>query len=268
MTTDIFENAPEFITRDNRRLRPEYTTSFQSISHRLQAQLPKLLIQDKTILDLGSCMGAAGYYSLTLGAKYYTGIELQKFYADTSNILLNTYCDPSNFKIIKKELLNFLDECIQNGTKFDVTLAAGILYEFMDPISFLQKVCKVTNETIVIDTKWISANKSGVGIIAMRPNEAMVRGINSDSHSIVRGIGSMMCSNAIDMVMSTESYYRNNAIILPKRITDAEDPYNIEVTHPNGQVGPKKIILCYKKDKHYIKTLNDVLIEEENNDYF
>lgn len=266
--TDIFKHAPEFITKDNRRLRSEYTTSFQSISHRLLAQIPGTLIQNKTILDLGSCMGSAGYYSLTNGATHYTGVELQKFYAATSNLLLDKYCDPSRFQIIKQDLLSFLDECIRNGTKFDITLAAGILYEFMDPISFLQKVCKVTNETVVIDTKWIPANKSGVGIIAMRPNEAMVRGVDSDSHSIVRGIGSMMCSNAIDMVMSTESYYRNDDIILPEYITDTEDPYNTEVTHPSGHVGPKKIILRYKKDKHYTKTLNDVLIEEENNDYF
>jgi hypothetical protein len=265
---DIFKNAPEFITKDNRRLRPEYTTSFQSISHRLQAQLPESIIKNKTVLDLGSCLGAAGYYSLTNGAIHYTGVELQKFYASTSNVLLNTYCDASTFQIIKKDLLTFLDDCILNQIKFDVTLAAGILYEFMDPISFLQKVCRVTNETVVIDTKWIQPGKSGIGIIAMRPNEAMVRGVNSESHSIVRGIGSMMCSNAIDMVMSTESYHRDSDIILPKPILDTEDPYNLEVTHPSGTVGPKKIILCYKKIEHRAKTLNDILIEEENDGTF
>lgn len=268
MTTGIFKNAPEFITTDNRRLRSEYTTSFQSISHRLHAQLPETLIKNKTVLDLGSCIGAAGYYSLNNGASHYTGVELQKFYADTSTTLLSTYCDLSKFQIIKKDLLEFLDECILNGIKFDVTLAAGILYEFIDPISFLQKICKVTNETVVVDTKWIPTNKSGLGIIVMRPNEAMVRGVDSDSHSIVRGIGSRMCSNAIDMVMSSESYHRTEDIILPEPITDTEDPYNTVVTHPNGSSGPKKIILRYKKDKHYIKTLNDVLIEEENNGNF
>jgi 16S rRNA G966 N2-methylase RsmD len=264
---NIFENAPEFITKDNRRLRSEYVTTFQSIAHRLEAQLPISHIQGKTILDLGSCLGAAGYYSLMNGATHYTGIELQKFYANTSKELLCKYCDKEKFKIVKEDLLDFLDSCINKNIKFDVTLAAGILYEFMDPIAFLQKVCKVTNETIIIDTKWIPPGSNGIGIIAMRPNEAMVRGVSSDEHSIIRGIGSMMCVNAVDMVMSTESYYRNN-IILPRNITDTEDPYNTEFTHLNGHVGPKKIILRYKKDKHYVKTLNDVLIEEENNDYF
>lgn len=261
--TNIFEIAPEFITKDNRRLRIEYTTSFQSISHRLDALLPKSLIENKTLLDLGSCIGAAGYHAAINNALYYTGVELQKFYADSSKSLLSKYCNSEKFQIVHSDLLEFLDECILNDKKFDVILAAGILYEFMDPISFLQKICKVTTGTVVIDTKWIPANKSGVGIIVMRPNEAMVRGVDSDSHSIVRGIGSAMCSHAIDMVMSTESYYRNTDIILPEPITDAEDPYNIEVTHPSGHLGPKKIILRYEKRIIHVKTLNDILIEKE-----
>ena len=102
----------------------------------------------------------------------------------------------------------------------------------------------------------------------MRPNEAMVRGTSADEHSIVRGIGSMMCINAIDMVMSTESYYRNNDIILPTPINDTADPYNIDVTHPNGNVGPKKILLRYTKNKQITKTLNDILNEKEHYDNF
>ena len=265
--TNIFEIAPEFITKDNRRLRPEYTTSFQSISHRLESFLPKSLIENKTLLDLGSCMGAAGYYASVNNAGYYTGVELQKFYADSSKTLLNKYCDPEKFQIVHSDILEFLDKCIANGVTFDVTLAAGILYEFMDPISFLQKICKVTTGTVVIDTKWISnvnSSKFGVGVIILRPNGAMVRGIDSDTHSVVNGLSSMMCSNAIDIVMSTEYYFRNTDIILPRPITDAEDPYNIEVKHPNGNVGPKKIILRYEKSNHRTKTLNDILIEKEN----
>jgi len=95
----------------------------------------------------------------------------------------------------------------------------------------------------------------------------MVRGVSSDEHSIIRGIGSMMCVNAVDMVMSTEYYIRTN-IMLPRNINDTEDPYNTEFTHPNGHVGPKKIIIQYKKSKNATKTLNDILIKEENNDNF
>ena len=264
----IFIDAPEFITKDNRRLRAEYTTTVQSITHRLEAQLPNTLIEGKTILDLGSCLGAAGHYALLNGAKYYTGVELQKFYANTSKELLNRYNNPNEFQIIIQDLIKFLDECIEKNIKFDVSLAAGILYEFMDPISFLQKVCRVTNEIVVVDTKWIKPGPDGIGIVAMRPNEAMVRGTSADEHSIVRGIGSMMCINAIDMVMSTESYYRNNDIILPTPINDTADPYNIDVTHPNGNVGPKKILLRYTKNKQITKTLNDILNEKEHYDNF
>jgi 16S rRNA G966 N2-methylase RsmD len=265
---NFFDVAPEFITEDNRRIRTEYKTSFQSIQHRLEAQLPPELIKNKTILDIGSCVGAAGYYSLQNGAKHYTGVELQKYYAETSNTLLKKYCNVNNFKIVKDDILVFLNQCSTSNIKYDIILAAGILYQFMDPILFLQNVAKVANEVIIIDTKWIPPGKKGVGRIMMRENEAMVIGENANTHSVIRGVGSLMCCHAIDIVMLTEGFEKDCDIILPKPITDADDPYNIMIKHYDENLGPKKIILRYKKNNDKLKKLNDILREKENKNIF
>ena len=71
---NIFEDAPEFIDLDSQRLRGMYTTSYDSIFNKIEAQLPQILIKDKTVLDLGACMCYVGYYSILNGAKFYTGV--------------------------------------------------------------------------------------------------------------------------------------------------------------------------------------------------
>ena len=70
---NIFEIATEFVDYDNRKFRMIHNkTSSEVLQNKFEVQLPIELINDKTILDLGSCLGAAGHYSLTHGAKHYT----------------------------------------------------------------------------------------------------------------------------------------------------------------------------------------------------
>jgi hypothetical protein len=73
-----------------------------------------------------------------------------------------------------------------------------------------------------------------------------------------------MCCHAIDIVMLTEGFKKDCDIVLPKPIIDADDPYNIMIKHYNGNLGPKKIILRYKKNNDKLKNLNDILREKEN----
>ena len=114
---NIFNDAPEFINSDNRKLRAEFTTSFQSIYYRLESQLPVDNIQNKTILDLGSCIGAAGYYSLKNGAKFYTGVEIQDYYVNTSKSLLSKYFQNNQ---------NFFTVTDKSMTRFNITMAEAV----------------------------------------------------------------------------------------------------------------------------------------------
>ena len=124
---NIFEDAPEFIDLDNQRLREMYTTSYDSIFNKIEAQLPPNLINDKTVLDLGACMCYAGYYAIKTGAKFYTGVEVQPKYASLGEELLTKYIDSNKFEVVQQDVLKYLDDCISKNIKFDIVLAAGVL---------------------------------------------------------------------------------------------------------------------------------------------
>ncbi|MGB1012174.1 MAG: hypothetical protein ACPGVP_20840, partial [Thiolinea sp.] len=71
-----FDNYPAFYQEDNRRHRGFNPTSKAFIEAKYATLLPEKLIKDKTILDLGSCNGSAGQWTLFHGAKHYTGVEI------------------------------------------------------------------------------------------------------------------------------------------------------------------------------------------------
>ena len=53
-------------------------------------------IKDKTVLDLGSCLGAAGYFAIKTVAKEYIGVEAQTHYVDLSKNLLSKYLNKNH----------------------------------------------------------------------------------------------------------------------------------------------------------------------------
>jgi hypothetical protein len=259
---NIFEDAPEFIDLDNQRLRGMYTTSYDSIFNKIEAQLPQILIKDKTVLDLGACMCYAGYYSIVNGAKFYTGVEVQPTYASLGQTLLTKYIDTTKFKVVQQDVLKYLDDCIAKNIKFDIVLAAGVLYGFSEPIGFLSKICNVAKETVIIDSKWIpSGRHPDVGLMTVVKHELMPLAGDSDEHNNVEGVGTRMCMRALDIIMETGSFGRVGDLILPKPITDAHDPYNETKTYLNGTVGPYKFIARYDKIETHLRKLEDVVVE-------
>ena len=225
------------------------------------AQLPKSSIENKTVLDLGSCLGAAGHHALTFGAKHYTGVEIQKYYIDTSKTLLERYWDSSKFTVIRQDIESFLD----SSSMFDVVLASGVIYEFLDIVAICKKICQVANEQVIIDTKWapIKPNTKS-GIILLTPNEPMPNVKDKDSKERFVGLSSRINLIGLDLVMSTEGFYRSEGPVLPQKITDADDPYNDLVNHGPDILGPRRFIVRYFRDTKKVLTLNDMMKNEQN----
>ena len=97
----IFEKAPEFIEQDVRKWRDYIPINRLSLTTKCEALLPKTLIEGKTVLDLGSCLGAMGHWALSYGAKSYHGVEVQDKFVDQSRILLKRW---GNKAFIEKTL--------------------------------------------------------------------------------------------------------------------------------------------------------------------
>ena len=105
----FFDVYKEFITRDPRSNRKNWTVTSESLTKRCAALLPIEMIKGKKILDLGSCIGAMGQWCLENGAEHYTGVEIQKEFRDISQSLLSKH--HTNFTIVESmEEINPGDE--------------------------------------------------------------------------------------------------------------------------------------------------------------
>ena len=149
---------PEFIEEDIRNRRPSYVTTARGTYHtgtvdneymfnKNRISLPPNLIKDKTILDVGSCIGATGAYVLSNGAKKYTGIEMQPAFVNTSIQWLSKYYDPTTFEIFNQSLEDFV-----SIEKFDIVVCAGVLYAIFDTFAAVNKLTNLAKETIIIES--------------------------------------------------------------------------------------------------------------------
>ena len=280
--TNIFEIATEFIELDCRQHRGYTPTTIETVYKKCQVQLPKNLIEDKTILDLGSALGAAGHYVLTNGAKHYTGVELQNYYVDHSNILLSKYWDSTKFLIVHQEIEDFLDEKIAQNIKYDYVLAAGVIYCFLNMVSILDKLCKITREAIVIETinypdsttvsHAIGDKNSNLvkkyGEILVTSSQPMVRSVDNITNDIYyEGIASRISINALDIIMSTNSFNRTEETLLPEKFENSYDPFR-EQYHKfeNDKQGPLRYIARYFRSSNVIETLKDTIIKGDSVD--
>lgn len=110
--------------------------------------LPESLVKDKNILEIGSCMGDAGHWCLSHGAKEYTGVEIQTEFYKKSKKLLSYWGDKANN--INLDLEEYLKSL--NGFKFDITIFFGVLYAFPNPVDILTKVFNSSSSTVVLDS--------------------------------------------------------------------------------------------------------------------
>jgi tRNA (cmo5U34)-methyltransferase len=263
--TNIFEIATEFVDYDNRKFRMVHNkTSSEVLQNKFEVQLPIELIKDKTILDLGSCLGAAGHYSLTHGCKHYTGVEVQPYYFDTSNLILSKYWAKDKFEIIQQDVEKFLDNCIEQNIQYDYVLAAGIIYGFLDIVSIIKKISKVTRNQVLIETMNLPTEyDSNHGFVLITRTESMVKGDDSENSDFYTGPSSRISLSALDILMSTFAFNRTEEIILPKKSLTSNDSYhNIAEFSITKTSGPLRYIVRYNRIGTIVKPLNDILLED------
>lgn len=146
----FFDQYSEFIEFDSRRDRGYVPITSETLTKRHEVALPKSLIRGARILDLGSCLGATGAWSLAHGAASYTGVEVQPLMAETSNNLLSKHW--SNYTIVNQDIESFLKN---NNEHFDVVVMFGVIYVFLNIYEILKQISKIAN-TIVIDSSYPS----------------------------------------------------------------------------------------------------------------
>lgn len=104
-------------------------------------------LKNKSVLDIGCCVGYSGAYVLDKGASYYHGIDISSDLCIQAERNLSQYFEKSKFLIENNPLEKFLE----SNSKFDVILAMGILYAVKDPVSAVEKLLEKC-DTIVIES--------------------------------------------------------------------------------------------------------------------
>lgn len=147
---DVFTTYSHFIDSDPRSNRQEgygYRPTVDFSIKRLSLLLPVDVCKGKSILDLGSCVGASGAYALYNSAEKYVGVEQDsELYRISSDNFLRT--DFQNYDIVHSTVEHFLKN---NKEKFDIVLCMGILHVFDNPFEYWRLIAKCAKNTILVD---------------------------------------------------------------------------------------------------------------------
>lgn len=197
-----FDKHPAFYEEDNRRHRSFNPTSKAFLEAKFGVLLPKSLVEGRTVLDLGSCNGAAGQWVLFNEAKSYTGIEVQQNYVEQSRQLLSHWTEHA--AVIQQDVSSYLAQ-LEDGA-FDLVLMAGMLYHFIDTKNIIDHACRVASEQVVVETAYPLGIRSG-----KLPLDATVTEYVTDQEvNLDRGNQSMFGVSATTSMSALDILFRLN----------------------------------------------------------
>jgi 2-polyprenyl-3-methyl-5-hydroxy-6-metoxy-1,4-benzoquinol methylase len=147
---NVFEKFPQFIDTDVRTNRPMgYTVSADLMTQRHAALLSKDLVQGRSILDIGCCVGATGAWVLEAGAASYTGIELQHTLSQLAKSNLKQCYPDHSWSVIETSYEDFFRD---NADKYDIIYAGGVIYAGLEYQKFLKECVDRSNHAVVIES--------------------------------------------------------------------------------------------------------------------
>lgn len=126
-------------SRNVKRTRASYHVTAEFFNKRYSAMLPADLVQNKTILDLGCGLGAAGAWALLNGANRYVGIDIQDSCVRKAALLASEcgLAGRAEFHCVALEDVDF-----SKFPRADILIAAGVLFTnpdvFWDVITYLK----------------------------------------------------------------------------------------------------------------------------------
>lgn len=209
-----FDQYPAFYEEDNRRHRHFNPTSKAFLEAKFSVLLPAELIQEKTILDLGSGNGAAGQWALFHGASHYTGVEVQKNYIDQSRQLLSHWGRQAT--IVDQDISSFLADT--KDASYDLVLLAGVLYHFVDTKKIIDRACRIATDQVVVETNYPRGIRLGKLPVDASVTEYVTdQEVNLDSgDQSLLGVSATTSMSALDILFRLNGFAkRENKLSFP-----------------------------------------------------
>jgi len=264
----FFDKFPEFVELDTRKDRGWSPVNAETLDTRHEVSLPEKIVKDCTVLDLGSCLGATGHWVLSHGCTHYTGVEIQPKMVENSNNLLSKHWSNDQFTIVKQDVREFLKQSILENKKWDIVVAVGIIYAFLDTYGILKEITEVTNKIVVIDSiypNW-SSTKPVIDI-------SKVQHINSeDEQTAFLGAGTRPNPEALKILMESLKFISVEGLLYPRPLSDTSihDSYNTlfdrsSVVSKNNLKLPSRYMLrFFRTEKTNVVEVGKLLAENNN----
>jgi SAM-dependent methyltransferase len=280
---NFFCDYQEFSDLDARRSRYYGPITTETLNSRHEVMLPEYIVKNKTVLDLGSCLGASGHWSLGHGSTHYTGVEIQKPQSDISQKLLSKYWDSNKFSIISKDFIDFLDEAITEGKRYDIVLMIGVIYAFIDQYSLLEKVSKVCDKYLLIDSVYPSLQMFGKVELESSFIQINSQTINhAEEDTLFKGLSARPSPNALKYMLGSFGFENKDGLLMPYPPSDKDvyDNYTsictkvvvdgsgeletMQVWAKEGKFAvPIKYMMRFERTNNKIKTLRTVLNDND-----
>lgn len=238
--TYFFDQYPEFVDTDLRKVRKTTTVSSESLHKRCAVLLPKWLIEGKTILDLGHCLGAFGQWALSNGATHYTGVDINRNFCNSSKTMLGKYWKEEQFNIVCSDLLSYLKD---NNKQYDIVVASGVIHGYLDVFQLIKLISQASDEYIVIENLDVNETEA--------PSILFKQHLMNSSHVLgnYNGWTPIVGFNALRAIMNEYGYLMHGERIYPEKIINSHDAYNdsLEIKNSTTLSFPDRYMVRYHK---------------------
>lgn len=253
MKASPFETHPEFVEQDNRKERTLSPVTREQLENKHAAMFAEWNLEGKSVLDLGCALGATGHWVLSFGAASYTGVEVQKEYADKARDLLAFHGGKA--KVVHSSLEDFF---AGNSEHFDVVLLLGVIYAFLDQYKILREVTSVCREVLIVEGLYPRPEiyRKWPAVIELSDKHHMVR---ADTAASVIGTGARSSPEALDIMLGSLGFEETGPLIKPKQIKGSLDIFSGDPTRVYGV----RYIRAYRNTGHLNRELTRILASGE-----
>ena len=217
-----FDDAPEFIELDNRQFRLLSAVTKEQMENKHEVLFPRSLVEGRTILDLGCCLGATGHWCLSEGATHYTGVEVQETYATAARMLMSKY-HPNDAIIIESSIEDFL---ATNTQQYDVVAILGVIYVFTDYYSILKKITDIARESVVVESLYPDRDifdEDFCGVQFFKHQRINL----ADENASLYGRGTRISPKGLKWVMRDFAFESFEGLLIPRPILGTADVYTV-----------------------------------------
>ena len=121
------------------------------------------LFKGKRVLDLGCNAGFWALNAIEAGSDYVVGIDARASHIEQAQLVFRVHGIPAHkFRFLNDNV--FTGDIDSWGGPFDIVLCLGLLYHVCKPIELLERISRVNDDLLLIDSQVINEDRSLIAL--------------------------------------------------------------------------------------------------------